>query len=186
MEAVVLDASVVAKLVFPEQGSEAVVARVRALIDAEAALHVPDLFFVELANIAWKKVRRHEATADDARAVLDVARRLGARIWREPALVDAALEIGLALGCTAYDALYLAVAEHVDGTLLTADTKLAARVSAALPGRATVAQGAVVVGDAGAGHVLPAQEGTLADVAVVAAVVVVAATRGQGCAAAWS
>ena len=35
--------------------------------------------------------------------------------------------------------LRVALAEHIDGTLLTADTKLAMRVSAALPGRATVA-----------------------------------------------
>ena len=125
MTPAVLDASLVGKLVFPEVGADAALARVGDLVRRRAALHAPDLLFAELANLGWKKVRRRQATPRAARGLLRVARTLGLRSWSSLDLAEGALEIALHLGCTAYDGVYLALAEHLGAVLHTADRRLA-------------------------------------------------------------
>ncbi len=57
---VVVDASVVAKWFFPEDGS----AEARALAGAETIVTV-DLLVPEIVNVAWRKVRTGDATRQD-------------------------------------------------------------------------------------------------------------------------
>ena len=142
MKGVVLDASVVGKLVFPEVDSDAAVTVVEELIAGGTALHAPGLLFVELANLGKKKVERGEGSAQDARALLAVAEGLGLTVWKVRELAPAALEIALETGCTAYDGMYLALAEHVGGELITGDKELGKDlVSERLPGRVRVLVG---------------------------------------------
>jgi predicted nucleic acid-binding protein len=122
----VLDASVLAKLVFQEPGSKQARAAVRELGLRRAPIHVPDLIFAELASIGVKKCARGQASSRQARRLVDVAIRLPLAIWSSQLMTCAALEISLALGTSPYDSHYLAVAEQVDGALLTADRGLAA------------------------------------------------------------
>lgn len=142
MRAAVLDASVVGKLVFPEVDSEVAVEVVEELVAAGTALHAPGPLFVELANLGRKKVVRGEGEPRDARELLAVAEGLGFTIWPVRDLAAAGLEIGLETGVSAYDGLYLALAEHVDGVLVTADEELGkAPVSSRLPGRVRMING---------------------------------------------
>src|SRR5262245_12135068 len=65
--ACVVDASVAIKLFVVEALSErADVLFAQLAADPPASLYVPDLFFVECANILWKHVRRFGYPADQA------------------------------------------------------------------------------------------------------------------------
>jgi predicted nucleic acid-binding protein len=121
----VIDASVAAKWFIPEAGSEAAL----AYLDDEHKLLAPDLLWPELGNVLWKKARRGELSADEARDVLDLARRAPLLTRPSGPLTPAALELALALDCTVYDGLYLALAVQSDSVLITADEALKRRVA---------------------------------------------------------
>lgn len=126
----VVDASVGIKLFLDEPLSE----RADALFDhlsdnLPALLHVPDLFFIECANILWKYVRYHGYPREDA--LLDVIDLgdLNLRAVPTQELIEAALPIALNLGITAYDASYVALSQKLDLPLVTADEPLARRLA---------------------------------------------------------
>jgi predicted nucleic acid-binding protein len=73
----VVDASVGIKLCVAEALSDKVDALFsRAALDPPARLLVPDLFYVECANILWKHVRRSGHPADKARRDMQKLRDL--------------------------------------------------------------------------------------------------------------
>lgn len=126
----VVDASVGIKLFLDEPLSE----RADALFDhlsddPPALLHVPDLFFIECANILWKYVQYHGYPQEDA--LLDVIDLGGLNLRAVPTqeLIEAALPIALNLGITAYDASYVALSQKLDLPLVTADEPLARRLA---------------------------------------------------------
>lgn len=122
----VVDASVGIKLFLDEPLSE----RADALFDhlsddLPARLHVPDLFYIECANILWKYVQYHGYPREDAlQDVIDLS-DLSLRAVPTQDLVEAALPIALDLGITAYDASYVALSQKLDLPLVTADEPLA-------------------------------------------------------------
>ena len=121
----VVDASIGIKLFVPEEHSEDVQSLFeRSLADPAENLFVPDLFFVECANIVWKKVRWRGYPVDAARKVLAGLRLLNLSSMPTEGLMERALEIACAHSITAYDACYLALSERVGLPLLTADDRL--------------------------------------------------------------
>ncbi|HWI20289.1 MAG TPA: type II toxin-antitoxin system VapC family toxin [Vicinamibacterales bacterium] len=124
---IVLDASAVVELLLDTPAGR----RVGLLIDDPAlGLHVPHLLDVEVLSVLRRFVR--EGVLEDAEAqraiedllALDLQRHshegLMERAWR------------LRKNITAYDAMYVALAEALDATLVTCDSKLAkSRASAA-------------------------------------------------------
>ena len=116
----IVDASVAIKWFVPETlRGEAL-----RLIDDANQLYAPDLIVAEVTNTAWKKQRRGEITEAEAQAITQA---LPLYFISLPAAVDLApraLEMALALGHPAYDCFYLACAEEVEGTLVTADERL--------------------------------------------------------------
>lgn len=126
----VLDASVVVKMFVGECESQAVrETMLQRDADPESLSLVPDLVFVECANILWKKVRREGYPEDTARANLADLKllALGSTPTRE--LIERALEIACAHRISAYDACYVALAEVAGAPLLTADARLAAALA---------------------------------------------------------
>jgi predicted nucleic acid-binding protein len=117
----VIDASVAAKWIAPEAGSD----RADALLDDD--LLVPDLLFAEVANVLWKKVSRGEMTSQAA----DLAARWLVQVPLVAAdgasLTRDALALAVRLGHPAYDCFYLALALRTGRTLVTADRRLAQR-----------------------------------------------------------
>lgn len=89
---------------------------------ATEAIHVPHLVDVEVVSA----LRRQAATAmlgtADARRALDVWRRLGLIRYAAAPLLDRVWELRAAV--TAYDAMYVALAENLDCALVTADARL--------------------------------------------------------------
>lgn len=126
----VIDASVGIKLFVREDLSDRAEG-LFVLLAAESAAHfyVPDLFFVECANILWKYARRfgypHESALQDVAALT----QLKLRSVSTADLVEAALRIGLKHGLSAYDASYLALAERLRLPLITADQRLVEAVA---------------------------------------------------------
>lgn len=124
----VVDASVVVQWYMPEVDSDRAVALLEQAWRGERELLAPDLLFVEVANAAWKRVRRGGMSPEEA---VEVARRVQTAPVSASGLVDLvprATEIATAFDCTVYDSLYLALAEAYDATLITADRRLCEKV----------------------------------------------------------
>ena len=121
----VIDASVGIKLFLAEPLSDKAHNLFARLAEGDILrFAVPDLFYVECANILWKAVGRINLPPADARRF---AAQLGA-LALEPTptleLIEEALEIALAFGITAYDAVYVALSAYSGLPLVTADQPL--------------------------------------------------------------
>lgn len=124
-ESCVVDASVGIKLFLEEDGAERVKELFKqSFLRPDECLFVPDLFFIECANILWKKVLRGEFPADFAADSLAdlVSFELASTPTSE--LVESALGIACAHRITAYDACYVALSVIKAVPLITADTRL--------------------------------------------------------------
>lgn len=122
-DAAVVDASVLIKVFLPEEGSEAAT---RLIQNSGAAIvrAVPDLVYLECANIVWKWVRRGMLAADLARQSVADLRALPLQVWPSAELIEPALDIALTRDVTVYDASYVALADLLDIPLITADDAL--------------------------------------------------------------
>lgn len=116
----VVDANVVVKWFVAETGRPEAL----ELLQTETALAAPDLVVPEVANIAWKKVLRNEIGAEHARFIVAGLAGTGLDLSPPADDCDRALEIALALGHPAYDCFYIALAERLGTTLVTADRRL--------------------------------------------------------------
>jgi predicted nucleic acid-binding protein len=123
---VVVDASALAAIVFDEPGADELAGRLEG-----RRLYAPPLLKYELANVAWKKARRHPAMSGRIARALRVALDRESWIsWMDVDHADALL-IARATGLTAYDASYLWLAGYLGAELVTLDARLAAAVEPA-------------------------------------------------------
>lgn len=120
MTTVVVDASVAAKWLIEEEGTAAAL-RLRS---PDYELVCPDLLFLEVGNVVWRKVRSGEVDEQAGRRM--VAAILDAPLEVEPAaaLLPAAWEIAVRHDRTVYDGVYLALAVALEAPLVTADRRL--------------------------------------------------------------
>jgi predicted nucleic acid-binding protein len=129
----VVDASVGIKLFVAESLSDEAHALFSHLADdPPARLHVPDLFYIECADILSKVVRRLGLAEEDARLYVEQLGGLALRSRPTAELAAEALDIALAYDITAYDAAYVALSASLGVPLFTADERLA-RALAATP-----------------------------------------------------
>jgi predicted nucleic acid-binding protein len=117
---IVLDASAVVELVLGSQRGATVRARVQR---PDESLHAPHLLDVEVVSVLRRYQISGELSAEDGReALADLA---GLDITRYPhhPLLPRVWELRTFV--TAYDAVYLALAEVLEAPLLTLDRRLA-------------------------------------------------------------
>jgi predicted nucleic acid-binding protein len=116
----VVDASVAVKWVVAENNAETAL----RLLENSRSLCAPAHWLAEAANALWAACRRGELS--ELQAHERVVALVEAPVAAVPLvqLVAAAMTIGLRLGVTLYDALYLAVAEQQGAALVTADRRL--------------------------------------------------------------
>lgn len=128
----VVDASVAIKLFIEQAGSEQAEALFAKLgTEPDTVLLVPELFYVECANVLWQYVRRANYPAAEAKASLLRLQALALRRVPTPDLVNEALDIAIAHGISAYDACYVQLSERSRVPLVTADEKLIRSLAAA-------------------------------------------------------
>jgi len=82
-------------------------------------LVVPDFWLNEATNVLWLQVRRKLLTPNEAREGLELLRvQVPSTPTGDMGLHDVALEIGMAVGHSTYDTLYVAFALAVGATRL--------------------------------------------------------------------
>jgi len=117
----VIDASVALKWYIPEMDSD----RALSVLKSRARLIAPDLIMPEIGSALWKKIRRGELAAAEARRILEALVSSRHMIFRASGpLIQGALNLALRLPSTVYDALYLTLAVSENCPLITADGKL--------------------------------------------------------------
>ncbi len=132
-DAVVIDASVTASWLLPDEhtaASRQVYAKLRA---STVDVHAPDLWLWECGNIIANGVKRGRVSAADAMllwSVLDVVRTRVELAELEPAQVRACLVLGIDRGLSIFDAAYLWLAMSLKLPLLTHDDRLARAAAA--------------------------------------------------------
>ena len=133
MTSAVLDASVAAKWAFPSAGETLVDHAVRLLhayTRGEVRLIVPDIFWAELGNIAWKGVRLGRwprASAEKAVSAM-LTRKFPTVSSTE--LLPQAFAIAVSFDRSVYDGLYVALTIAAKAPLCTADERLANALAA--------------------------------------------------------
>ncbi|HJZ45976.1 MAG TPA: type II toxin-antitoxin system VapC family toxin [Roseiflexaceae bacterium] len=121
----VIDASVAIKLFVIEPLSDRADILFDGLAkDPPARFYVPDLLFVECANILWKHIRRFGYPAENAREDVADLRTLALHSVSTADLIGDALPIALANEISAYDACYVALAHRLSVPFITADEAL--------------------------------------------------------------
>lgn len=116
---IVLDASALVELVLSTAAGRLVAARIEA---PDEGLHVPHLADIEVVQALRRYVRDGELDAGSAKAALDDFRALDLQRHAHEPLLDRVWELRPNL--TAYDAVYVALAEVLDCQLLTCDRPL--------------------------------------------------------------
>lgn len=123
----VVDASALGAVLFGEPEADEVAQRL-----GDSVLVAPGLLRFELANVCWKKIRRHPEERDRLLAALGLADDL--EIFEVEVRFGEVVELAETEGLTAYDASYLWLARALDLGLVTLDGALAQAA-----GRATLA-----------------------------------------------
>lgn len=121
----VIDTSALIRLFVPDGPvpPEAEAAFNRAAIGTDQVF-APQLLLVEVANVLLRKQRRGELSAPELREMLQAVMSLPIRYFEHGPLLLPACALAETHGLTAYDALYLALAEQYGAHLVTSDETL--------------------------------------------------------------
>lgn len=117
---IVLDASVVLELLLGTERGRLVAMRIA---DPAISLHAPHLVDVEVVQVLRRYMQEGELDYRTAKTAIEDLRCLDLERHAHEALLDRVW--ALRDNLTAYDAVYVALAEALDATLLTCDRKLA-------------------------------------------------------------
>lgn len=93
------------------------------IFSASETLHTPHLLDVEVAQVLRRYVRDKAITAQRGQEALDDLNGMPLRRYPHDFLIPRVWELRATL--TAYDAVYVALAEALDAPLLTCDRKIA-------------------------------------------------------------
>jgi len=114
-------------------------AQIRQVLNSErfadqppAELFIPDLFYIECANILLKYRRRFRRSLKDSQADLADLSRLALKSTPTADLMQNALLLASELDLSAYDACYVVLARQLGILLVTADQPLARKLEFAL------------------------------------------------------
>lgn len=126
---IVVDASVAAKWYLPEVGSDAAL----ELFSGPHLLYAPDLIRLEVLAALTRRVRTTDATAEESLSRCQTwLRHLHAgavSLVPEHDILEEAVGLSLGIRHNLQDCLYLAAAQRLDASLVTADRTFQERAS---------------------------------------------------------
>lgn len=120
----VIDANIIIKQFINDPLTAKVNRLLDHLNDSSADFYVPDLLYIECANVLCKYVRANLYTAEQIEADLNDLKSLRLQVTQTQSLIIKASEIALRYGLTAYDGCYVALSDRVNVPLLTLDKRL--------------------------------------------------------------
>ena len=126
---IVVDANVAVKWYLPEAGSDSAL----ELMDGTSPLFAPELIRLEVLAAITRRVRTGEASAEVTMTRcnnwLRHLRAGAVTVLPEHEILDDAVSLSLQIPHTLQDCLYLAVANKLDASLITADKPFLERAS---------------------------------------------------------
>jgi predicted nucleic acid-binding protein len=128
----VLDTSVVAKWLLPEEGSDRAAPYLDAVAGGEGEVAVPSSLFYEMSNLLWVR-RRDGLDAATADALLAGLSRLPLAVHRQQLLARPALALAHELAISPSDAAFVVLARDLGCELITADRRLWSLAHGACP-----------------------------------------------------
>jgi predicted nucleic acid-binding protein len=111
----VVDSSVVIKWFVPEVHSEDAL----RYLDPDLERDAPELLLAEVSNILWKKVGRGDLTAGEAESIARDIGQADINIHPMRPLFIPGLRFALTTSRTAYDSIYLALADSLSTRVVT-------------------------------------------------------------------
>lgn len=120
MSVCVVDASVAAKWFIEEEHADAAL----SVLIGPDELHAPDFFLLEMDNVFCKWIRRGVVSVTDGRDLREALRRYPIQMHPFSSLLDSAFRIANETRRHLYDCLYVALATHLGGQVVTADRRL--------------------------------------------------------------
>lgn len=136
MNQLVLDASVAFKWTLPaaiEPLSSEAVRLLQRYANGDVDFIVPDIFWAEIGNIAWKGARQRRWSQKEAHEIAGSMQARQFKTVSSLSLLADALKLACAFDRTIYDCLYVALAVQSKTELITADERLATSLAAYLP-----------------------------------------------------
>lgn len=129
MESIVVDSSVVMKIFVEEAYSENAYSLFNRLIEKKPPVfYVPDLLYIECANVFIKYIKRYNYPVTLAKDNLKYLSALPLSPVPVNKFFNNAFELANELNITAYDASYLFLAKRLDCLFITSDKKLLDKV----------------------------------------------------------
>jgi predicted nucleic acid-binding protein len=122
---VCVDASIAVKIVSPEELRPLAVRLWQSWLDEDREIVAPRLYEYEVTSALLRKATRGILSLDEARGALCAALGMRVALLDPPGLPEQALELAVRFNRpAAYDAHYLALAEHLQCPFWTADERL--------------------------------------------------------------
>ncbi len=118
----IVDASVLLAAFFPDESQPQAQALVRDHVAGRIRLIAPDLLHYELTNSVWVAERRSRIRTDQVEEILRTVE--GLDIGLETVTWRTMLNLARQIGCSAYDAAYLGLAQVKTEPLVTGDLRL--------------------------------------------------------------
>ena len=120
MKRAVIDASVLVKLFFEEDHSQAA----ERFVQETGELFAPDLIWSEVTNVIWKRHRRGDISQADAAEMAAQIIGMPLRIYPSAELIPDALDLAMQFDRTVYDGLYVALAVKTKSVMISSDERL--------------------------------------------------------------
>jgi len=124
---VVLDASAIAKWFLIEKETDYMKRIRNEIASKKLEAHVPDLIFIELANV----LRYSNLSENDVELGIKAAMQIGLVLHRFEELIYDAIKIAFKNDITIYDALYVSLSKSLEAPLITYDEMLLKKVDRA-------------------------------------------------------
>ena len=137
----VVNTSVAVKWLVEEENSEAA----DNILDGRHELHAPRLMVSEVGNTLWRKAKMGEIERSLAGALAAAIPEMGVQWSDDEAISADAVRLAVALDRSVYDCVYLALANRIGATLVTADERFANALAGTEHGGAVVTLSGMVL-----------------------------------------